>query len=252
MRRILLIVAYDGTNYHGWQLQNNGATIEGELNRAIKELTGEEVQVIGASRTDAGVHGMCNRAVFDTESAIPADKMAMALNTKLPDDIRVRESREVEADWHPRKVSTHKTYEYRIDCERVANPLMSRYAWHIDGPLDIRAMRKASNVLLGEHDFTSFCSVNGTALTNVRTIVDIEVLAEGADEVSFEGEIVLRITGNGFLYNMVRIIVGTLVQVGYGKWTDEDLKNILEAQDRTKAGMTAPPNGLTLVNIRDL
>lgn len=252
MRRILLIVAYDGTNYHGWQLQNNGATIEGELNRAINELTGERVQVIGASRTDAGVHGLCNRAVFDTESAIPADKMAMALNTKLPDDIRVRKSMEVNADWHPRRVNTHKTYEYRIDCEKIANPLMSRYAWHVEGPLNVGAMRSASKVLLGEHDFTSFCSVNGTALTNVRTIVDIEVLAEGEAEESFEGEIVLRITGNGFLYNMVRIIVGTLVQVGYGKWNDIDVEDILEAKDRTRAGVTAPPNGLTLADIKDL
>ena len=267
MRRILLIVAYDGTNYHGWQIQDNGDTIEGELNKAINRLTGERVEVIGASRTDSGVHGLCNRAVFDTESTVPADKFAVALNSFLPDDIRVRESKEVVADWHPRKCATHKTYEYKIDCGEVANPMLRNYAWHVRGPLDVNAMKEALTFLIGEHDFTSFCSVNGTALTNVRTIIDIslevisgtyngvlENVEPGYDEKGrlISGQLVIRITGTGFLYNMVRIITGTLVHVGMGRFAAEDVKSMLDAMDRTKAGPTAPPQGLTLVKIEDV
>lgn len=267
MRRILLIVAYDGTNYHGWQVQDNGDTIEGELNKAIKALTNEVIEVIGASRTDAGVHGLCNRAVFDTESTIPADKFAAALNSYLPDDIRVRESREVASDWHPRHCSTHKTYEYRIDCGNVANPLLKDYCWHMRGPLDVDAMRKAAEYLVGEHDFTSFCSVNGTALTNVRTVLSLklEVIPRALggivekEEIIYDnegklvsGQIVLNITGTGFLYNMVRIIAGTLVHVGMGRFAALDVRKMLEAKDRTTAGPTAPPQGLTLTKITDV
>ena len=245
MRRILLTVAYDGTDYHGWQIQNNGRTIEGELNRAINKLTGEVIEVIGASRTDAGVHGMCNRAVFDTESTIPADRFYAAINTLLPDDIRVTSSKEVEPDWHPRKVSTHKTYEYVIDNEEVANPKLIRYSWHVRGNLSIEKMNEAAGYLKGEHDFTSFCCVNGNALTNVRTIIDIGVYKK-------DNLVTIRVTGNGFLYNMVRIIAGTLVNVGLGRTSPEDINKILEAKDRTKAGPTAPPQGLTLVEIKDI
>ena len=210
MRRILLTVAYDGTDYHGWQIQNNGRTIEGELNRAIRELTGEVIEVIGASRTDAGVHGLCNRAVFDTDSTIPADRFYAAINTFLPDDIRVTKSMEVDIHWHPRKVSTHKTYEYVIDNEEVANPKLIRYSWHVRGNLSIEKMNEAAGYLKGEHDFTSFCCVNGNALTNVRTIIDIGVYKK-------DNLVTIRVTGNGFLYNMVRIIAGTLVNVGLGR-----------------------------------
>lgn len=249
MRRILLTVAYDGTNYHGWQKQDNGDTIEGRLNESIKLLTGESVEVIGASRTDAGVSGLCNRAVFNTESTVPAENFARALNTFLPDDIRVRNSIEVSEDYHPRHKRTHKTYEYRIDNEYIANPIKTRHAWHVKEPLDVAAMDRAAKVLLGEHDFTSFCSVNGTTLTNIRTIIDISVEA-----TEFDGglDIVVRVTGNGFLYNMVRIIVGTLREVGNGKLTDADVQRILEGKDRRLAPMTAPPQGLTLVDIEDV
>ena len=246
MPRILLTVAYDGTEYHGWQIQDNGDTIEGELNRAIEQLTGEVTEVIGASRTDSGVHGLCNRAVFDTKSTIPPERFYAALNTYLPDDIRVMSSCEVADDWHPRKRTTHKTYEYRIECSDVANPLRARYVWHMKGPLDVDKMKEAAKRLLGEHDFTTFCSVNGTALTNVRTIIDIDVSVEEY------GEIVIRVKGNGFLYNMVRIIAGTLVHVGMGRFTPDDVAAMLEAKDRTKGGPTAPPQGLTLVKIEDV
>ena len=265
MRRILIVVAYDGTAFHGWQVQDNGATIEGELNKAISELTGEVIEVIGASRTDAGVHGLCNRAVFDTESSIPAERFYAAINSKLPDDIRVVSSKEVDQNWHPRKCSTIKTYEYVIDCGDVANPLLTRYAWHVRGPLNLTNMQEATKYLLGEHDFTSFCSVNGTALSNVREIFSLDVTTlprgngyepniyiAGGEQIIEDGVIKIKVSGNGFLYNMVRIIAGTLVHAGMGKFDAAHIANILEAKDRTKAGPTAPPQGLTLVRIKDV
>lgn len=266
MRRILLTVAYDGTEYHGWQLQENGNTVEAELNNAIKRLTGEELEVIGASRTDAGVHALCNRAVFDTDSSIPDKRFYAALNSYLPNDIRVISSKQVDDNWHPRKCKTHKTYEYRIMCGDVENPLTSRFAWHIRGGLNVENMQRAAKSFIGEHDFTSFCSVKGTALSNIREIIDCQIIIDkspffsinGGKEIFayggklIEGGLVLRITGTGFLYNMVRIIAGTLVGVGMGRIDKNNILNIIAAKDRTYAGQTAPPRGLTLVNIEDV
>ena len=241
----MLTVAYDGTDYHGWQYQNNGKTIEGELNKALSSLLQKNIEVIGASRTDAGVHAMCNVAVFDTDAGIPAEKYSYALNQMLPDDIRVRKSMEVPADFHPRKTDTIKTYEYRIDCEEFADPLKTRYAYFTYVPLDASKMQEAAFHLIGTYDFKSFCSVNTTATTTVRTIYDIQVIRDGVD-------IIVRITGNGFLYNMVRIIVGTLMDVGRGKYEPSKVKEILEATDRTAAGPTVPACGLMLKELRFL
>lgn len=241
----MLTVAYDGTNYHGWQYQNSGKTIEGELNKALSSLLQKNIEVIGASRTDAGVHAMCNAAVFDSDAGIPAEKYSYALNQMLPDDIRIRKSQEVPADFHPRKTDTVKTYEYRIDCEEFADPIKTRYAYFTYVPLDASKMQEAAFHLIGTHDFKSFCSVNTTATTTVRTIFDIQVIRDGVD-------IVVRITGNGFLYNMVRIIVGTLMDVGRGKYEPSKVKDILEACDRTCAGPTVPACGLMLKELHFL
>ena len=249
MRRILLTVAYDGTEYHGWQVQDNGPTIEGELNRAIEELTGSVTEVIGASRTDAGVHGKGNRAVFDTESSIPAERFAAAVNTFLPPDIRVMNSREVDSDWHPRKVKTVKTYEYRIDRGIIPDPMSVRYTWNVWGDLDTDAMRKAAGHLVGEHDFTSFCAAASQVEDKTREIISIDI--EESAATGEAGELIIRVKGYGFLYNMVRIIAGTLIAVGQGKATPEEVKAILEARDRTRAFETAPAKGLTLVSIVD-
>ncbi|MDE6601376.1 MAG: tRNA pseudouridine(38-40) synthase TruA [Lachnospiraceae bacterium] len=264
MRRIMLTVAYDGTAYSGWQVQPGQATIEGVLNGCISELTGETVEVIGASRTDSGVHALGNVAVFDTESLIPAEKFSYALNQRLPEDIRIQGSREVSADFHPRHCESRKTYEYRIYNASFAQPVKRLYTHFTYVPLDIDLMNSAAAYLVGEHDFKSFCSVDTQAQTTVRRVDSAEVWEEGAAGINNVAErknaytagrealrpgreIVIRVAGRGFLYNMVRIIAGTLMEVGKGKLPPERVKDILAACDRQEAGPTAPACGLTLV-----
>lgn len=242
MKRVKLVVAYDGTKYCGWQVQPNQITIEGVLNEALTNLLGEEVTVIGASRTDSGVHAMGNVAVFDTNSRIPGEKFSYALNQRLPEDIRIQNSCEVDVSFHPRKVTCSKTYQYRIvNCE-FPNPMKRLYAHFVYNSMDIEKMQQAAKYLVGEHDFKSFCSIHTQAKETVRTIYSIEVTKEGE-------EVVITIRGNGFLYNMVRIIAGTLLQVGLGQRAPEAMREILEARDRETAGPTAPACGLTLLQI---
>ncbi len=242
MRRIKLIVSYDGTNYCGWQIQDNGITVEEVLNRTLCKLTREEIACIGASRTDSGVHALGNVAVFDTESRIPAEKFSYALNQRLPEDIRIQESTEVAPDWHPRYCNSRKIYEYRILNRKHNLPTERLYTTFFYYPLDAEKMQRAANFLIGEHDFKSFCSSKTQAETTVRTIYDLKVTREG--------ELVkIRIEGNGFLYNMVRIIAGTLINVGSGLCDPEEVERILEAKDRGRAGKKAPASGLTLIRI---
>ena len=240
MKRYRLIVAYDGTDYSGWQLQDNAPTIEGELNRTLSELLQEEIQVIEASRTDSGVHALCNVAVFDTDTRIPAEKLSYALNQRLPEDIRIQSSCEVEADFHPRHCDSRKTYEYRILNREFPLPTKRLYSYFTYVPLDVSRMEKAASYLIGEHDFKSFCATAAVVESTVRTLYEASVIRE-------KDEIVIRVCGNGFLYNMVRIIAGTLMEVGRGNLEPEGMKKILEAKDRTAAGPTAPACGLTLV-----
>ena len=240
MRRIKLVVAYDGTEYCGFQVQNNGPTIEGELNKVLSELFKEEIRVIGASRTDSGVHAYCNVAVFDTEARMPAEKMVYAINQRLPEDIRVQESSEVAADFHPRHTDSRKTYEYRIYNAAVQNPMKRRYALWNYYKLDVEKMKEAAAYLVGEHDFKSFCSADTQVESTVRTVYEVSVTQSGED-------IVISVSGNGFLYNMVRIIAGTLLEVGKGRIEPNEMPRILEAKNRQASGPTAPPHGLTLV-----
>lgn len=239
-RRILLTVAYDGTNYHGWQVQNNGITIESELNRCLEELFGEEIAVIGASRTDAGVHALGNLAVFDTSARMPAEKVAYALNQRLPEDIRIQRSQEVAGDWHPRRCESRKTYEYHIYRGEFPLPTKRLYALFVYRKLDVELMREAASYLVGEHDFKSFCQTGAQVESTVRRIYELKLEEQGP-------ELVIRICGNGFLYNMVRIIAGTLLEVGEGRRVPWDMQTILEKRDRAAAGPTAPAHGLTLV-----
>ncbi len=240
MKRVRLTVAYDGTNYHGWQIQNNGITIESELNRCLTDLFGETIQVIGASRTDSGVHALGNVAVFDTDSRMPAEKVSYALNQRLPEDIRIQKSEEVPLDWHPRHCESRKTYEYRIYRGEFPMPVKRLYSYFTYHPLNAEQMRQAAKYLEGEHDFKSFCQAGAQVETTVRTVYSVEVEEQDAD-------LVIRVCGNGFLYNMVRIIAGTLMEVGQGKRTPESMQDILAACDRSAAGPTAPANGLMLM-----
>ena len=241
MKRVYLTVAYDGTAYHGSALQEHEPeTIEAYLNRAVRAATGEDSPVIGASRTDAGVHARGAVFVFDTESSIPPERFIYVLNHLLPEDIRICESREVPADFHPRKQPCSKTYRYRILNSETEDPTRRLYTWHMPRALDVAKMQAAARFLVGEHDFTSFCAAASTSPDHVRTITALEV--ERHDD-----EIVITVTGNGFLYNMVRIIAGTLVQIGWGWREPEEMKTILEGRDRALAGATAPPQGLMLM-----
>lgn len=276
MRRIMLTVAFDGTNYSGWQIQPNKETIEGVLNRELSRLLNEEIKVVGASRTDSGVHAEGAVCVFDTESKIPGDKFSYAINQTLPEDIRIRNSKEVDITFHPRRVNSRKTYRYRIRHDEFPNPLDARYTYHVYTKLDIEAMRRACEFIKGKHDFKSFCSVHTDVDTTVRTVYDVHIdvtpdkkllqmsglmksagesgaMRSGGESAAgrIRPEIIdIYVTGNGFLYNMVRIIAGTLIEVGHGKIKPEEIPAIIEACDREKAGPTAPAKGLTLIGYR--
>ncbi|MCQ2520266.1 MAG: tRNA pseudouridine(38-40) synthase TruA [Lachnospiraceae bacterium] len=245
MKRVLICVSYDGTSYSGWQYQNNARTIEGELNKALTNLHSEPIEVIGASRTDAGVHALSAMAVYDTNAGMPADKVAPALNTKLPDDIRIVWSKEVEADFHPRHRLTEKTYEYNIWNSEFMPPMVRNYYYHVEKELNLDRMNEAAAALIGKHDFKSYCSVHTTADTTVREITGICVYREGS-------QVMIKVSGYGFLYNMVRIIAGTLIDTGLGRREVSFAKDALEKCDRQAAGPTAPANGLVLKEFRFL
>lgn len=240
--RVRLIVAYDGTNYHGWQIQKNAVSVEEVLTKALSELLNEEIELAGASRTDTGVHAQGNVVVFDTDTRIPVEKIAIAVNQRLPEDIRVMCSEEVSADFHPRFCVSKKMYEYSITNAKIQLPTKRLYSYFVYIPLDVEKMKETAKYFLGEHDFAGFCSAGSQVKTTVRTIYDLQVMQDGED-------IRIRITGNGFLYNMVRIIAGTLVEVGMGRREPETVRQAIEQADRKLAGPTAPPNGLTLVRI---
>ena len=271
----MLTIAYDGTDYVGWQMQPNGIAVEQVINKALSELLKEDIIIAGASRTDSGVHADGNVAVFDTETRIPADKICFALNQRLPKDIVCTSSCEVKPDFHPRHADCTKTYEYTIYNAVHPDPIKRRYSYFVYVPLDIDAMRQAAEYLKGEHDFASFCSAHAQVKTTVRNIYSLDIIQgdeinqgdgsliekgnnedkkeaieiDGPQRIYVSHDIKIRISGNGFLYNMVRIIVGTLVKVGYHFYPPEYVKTILDACDRTKAGPKAPAEGLKLVGI---
>ena len=242
MKRIMLRVAYDGTAYHGWQIQDNAVSVQGELEKALKHLLGENVELLGASRTDAGVHADGNVAVFDADTKIPPEKISYALNQRLPQDIVIQESKEVSKDFHPRYAASKKTYEYYILNRPFPDPIHRRYMHFHYGFLDIAAMQEAAAYLEGEHDFSSFCAANAQVKSKVRTIYSATVSKQ-------DDCITIQLCGNGFLYNMVRIIAGTLIEVGEKKLLPAQIKEILLACERSKAGPTAPACGLHLKRI---
>jgi len=239
----MLVVAYEGTNYCGWQIQPNAITIEEVLNRELSNLFKEEIRVIGASRTDSGVHAMGNLAVFDTNAGIPAEKIAYALNVSLPDDIRIQKSMEVAGDFHPRHCNTRKRYEYHIYNDTFENPMRRNFCTFTYRKLDLDKMRKAAACLVGTHDFRSFCNIHTHVTDTVRTIYRCDVTKDG-------NEIVITLEGNGFLYNMVRIISGTLLEIGSGIRDADEMEKILAAKNRKAAGKTAQAKGLMLCEIK--
>lgn len=241
-KRIKLTVSYDGTRYCGWQIQKNGITVEEVLNRTLSKFFQEEILVIGASRTDSGVHALGNVAVFDADVTMPAEKISYAINNLLPEDIRIQKSEEVSPDFHPRYCDTRKTYEYKIYNAQFPNPMVRLYSHFVYYHLDEKKMQQAADYLVGEHDFKSFCTPKDDVENTVRTIYYIEVTRQDAF-------VTITINGNGFLYNMVRIIVGSLMKVGMGMIPPEYVKEILDAKDRTKAGHKAAACGLTLLGI---
>lgn len=242
MRNIKLTLKYDGTAYHGWQSQKNAVTVQEVLENAIFKLTGARPRVTGCSRTDTGVHAemfVCN---FGTETKIPCDKLPLALNTHLPDDVVCFWAEDADADFHSRYAAKKKRYTYYIHNSRFPDVFKINYAWHYSYPLDVDAMKKASQAFLGEHDFIGFAASGFTVKTTVRTIYDISVEKTG-------DLIKISVLGNGFLYNMVRIIAGTLAFVGCGKINAEDMEGIINSCDRKRAGITAPPQGLYLTEV---
>ena len=271
MKRIMLTISYDGTDYVGWQMQKNGLAVEQVINEHLSRLLEEDITVIGASRTDSGVHALGNVAVFDTETKIPAEKISFALNQSLPEDIRIAGSKEVPADFHPRKEKCVKTYRYDILNSRYNIPVKRLYADYVYYPMDLEKMKEAAKYLLGEHDFIGFSSSGGQQKTTVRTIYSIDIssceMFEGEEkeytskEVYEENKpsgqikdypprlISITVTGNGFLYNMVRIIAGTLEKVAIGAYPPEYIKRILDSKSRSLQTAKAPARGLTLVRI---
>ena len=240
--KILLTIAYDGTKYFGWQRQNDFTTVQGEVEKALSKLFNSKVVVIGASRTDTGVHAIGQRATFEMQTTIPLANLPYAINNALPKDIRVHKAEEVGFDFHPQYAAKNKTYRYRIYNASFQNPILNNYTWHIPKELDIEKMKEGASYILGEHNFSAFCASGATSKTRVREVYSLEIYKE-------DNMIYFDINGNGFLYNMVRIIAGTLVYVGTGKFSASDVSKIIESLDRTKAGKTAPPEGLILMHI---
>lgn len=259
MKRIKLVISYDGTDYVGWQIQKNGLAVEQVINEHLSKLLKEDVIVFGASRTDSGVHAAGNVAVFDTNTRIPAEKISLALNQILPDDIKIVSSEEVDGDFNPRFHAVSKTYRYTVLNSRYYDPLYRLYAAYVYYPLDIEKMKEASEYLLGEHDFKAFSSARGQQKTSIRTINSITIDTKslrgnkkkgGSGEDNMPQLVNITVNGNGFLYNMVRIIAATLLKVGMGIYPPEYVKEILESCDRRLSAPKAAACGLTLIEIK--
>jgi len=244
MRNIKLLIEYDGTNYLGWQVQPRGLTIQGIIEGKLALLMGETVHLVGSGRTDAGVHAFGQVAHFKTKNQMDVHTIQRALNSLLPPDIVIQRAEEVKEDFHARKQSKSKTYEYRILNRNIRSAFYREYAWHIPQTLNIGEMKKATRSLKGEHDFSSFQSVGSPKKTAVRNVTRAE-WKRGRD-----GLLRFEVEANGFLKQMVRAIVGTLVDVGKGKISSEEFRRILDSKDRKKAGPTAPPHGLFLKEVR--
>ncbi len=243
IRRIKITIEYDGSRYAGWQIQPNGDTIQAEIENALFAVTGERSRVHGAGRTDAGVHAEAQVAHFDTQSSVPDEGFALALNAFLPEDIRVTEAETVPDDFHARFSAKGKVYAYRIFNRRTASAILRSTTTSVKKALDVGEMREAAETFLGRHDFSAFCAANTAVEDKVRTIESLSIEAEGP-------LITITVEGDGFLYNMVRIMAGTLVDAGLGKLGPEDVKAIIESKDRLRASATMSASGLILKRVK--
>ncbi|MGA8764790.1 MAG: tRNA pseudouridine(38-40) synthase TruA [Candidatus Sulfotelmatobacter sp.] len=248
MRNLKLILAYDGSEFSGWQVQPDTTTVQGTLASAIGRITGEKVLPQGSGRTDAGVHALAQVVTFVTASSVPAENFVKALNDILPASVRVLEASEAAADFHARHSARAKTYRYRIYREAICPPFLARYVWHYPYPLDEEAMLRAAAVVEGEHDFTSFAAVDAERGHEDAIVSNVRRVFSSAWERS-GGELVYTVRGSGFLHHMVRNLVGTFILVGKKTLSAEDVTRILEARNRSAAGATAPASGLYLVNV---
>jgi tRNA pseudouridine38-40 synthase len=244
MRNIRLLIEYDGTNYQGWQVQLEGPTVQGMIEEKLALITGEAVHLIGSGRTDSGVHAFGQVANFKTKSKLDVHSFQKALNSLLPPDIVIQRAEEVEEGFHARKASKSKVYEYRILNRELRSAFHHAYTWHIPQELDLEEMKKASQILIGEHDFSSFRSVGSPTRTTIRRVIRAEW------KMGRDGLIRFEIEANGFLKQMVRALVGTLVEVGKGKIDSEEFQKILDSKDRKMAGPTAPAHGLFLKEVK--
>ncbi len=242
MKNILLKISYDGTSYCGWQRQNNAISVQQKIEDAIFKLTGNAISIFGASRTDAGVHAYAQMATFLDSSNIPADKFSFALNANLPADIRIIESKEVQPTFNPRYDAIKKTYQYHIHNSLHASAILRNHSYHVYGNVNFGAMQEACSLFIGTHDFSSFEASGGITKSKIRTIFDSKLLQNGE-------KIIFEITGNGFLYNMVRIMAGTLIDIGKNKISKENILLSYESKNRNLLGHTAPAQGLFLYNI---
>ena len=243
MRNIKLTIEYDGKDFNGWQKQPNKLNIQGEIEKAIKQITGEEVDLTASGRTDAGVHALGQVANFKTNSELPIEKFPIAINANLKKSIVIKSAEEVEERFHSRLTCKRKTYRYVINNSKYGTAIYRNLETHIPMKLDIQKMQQAVKYFEGEHDFKAFKASGTSSKSSVRTIYKAEVIDAGNERIYIE------LTGNGFLYNMVRIIAGTLVDVGLGKIDPEDIKKIIASQKRENAGKTLPPQGLYLVKV---
>ena len=243
MRNIKLVIEYDGKDFNGWQKQPTKLNIQGEIEKAIKQITGEEVDLTASGRTDAGVHALGQVANFKTNSNIPIEKIPIALNSNLKKSIVIKSAEEVEERFHSRLNCKRKTYRYIINNSKYGTAIYRNLETHIPMKLDIQKMQEAVKYFEGEHDFKAFKASGTSSKSSVRTIYKAEVIDAGNERIYIE------LTGNGFLYNMVRIIAGTLVEVGLGKIEPNEIKTIIESKKRENAGKTLPPQGLYLVNV---
>ena len=241
-RNIQILLEYDGSNYHGWQRQKNALTVQEKVEEAIKQITKEDIRLIGSSRTDSGVHARGQSANFYTGSKIPIEKIPYALNSKLPIDIRIYQAIERPMGFHSCYDAIGKKYTYHIQNSAFHSALEYNRAWHIPQKLSIENMRKANEFLIGTHDFSAFRASGSLIKTSIRTITSSKLIRK-------DKKIILEIQGNGFLYHMVRIIMGTLVEVGMGKISYEEIMDIIKSKDRSRAGITAPAHGLYLEKV---